>query len=229
MALVVVAVLAAGGCAPEPATDEATAVKGLYEIFGVIAGGVFVLVVGLLAWVTLRYRARQGDEELPKQTRGNVKLEIVWFAIPQVIVVVLFVLSMIAQNEVTAQVEDPDVTIETTAFQWGWRFDYAELGIRVVGTAQDPPELVVPVERDLRFVLLASDVDHNFYVPRFLIKRDVIPGKVNQLEFSIDEPGTYDGLCAEFCGLLHDRMTFTVRAVSPESFEEWVEQEQGDA
>lgn len=216
---------ALGGCAPDPASDRATAVKGLYDIFGVVAIVVFVVVVGLIGWSILRYRARPG-EDLPQQTRGNAKLEIVWFAIPQVIVIVLFVISMLAQNQVNAEVEDPDVTIETVAFQWGWRFSYGEHDITVSGTPEDPPEIVVPVDRELRFSLRASDVNHAFYVPRFLIKRDVIPGKTNQLDLSIDEPGTYEGLCAEFCGLLHDRMRFTVRAVSPASFDAWVEEQE---
>lgn len=217
-----------GGCAPDPASDSATSVKGLYNIFSVVAAGVFLVVVGLIAWAILRYRAKPG-EDLPKQTRGNVKLEIVWFAIPQVIVIGLFAISMLAQNEVNAVVEEPDVTIETVAFQWGWRFDYGEHEVTILGTSEDPPEVVVPVDSDLRFLLRAGDVNHAFYVPRFLIKRDMIPGKTNQLDLSIEEPGTYEGLCAEFCGLLHDRMTFTVRAVSPESFETWVEREREDA
>jgi cytochrome c oxidase subunit 2 len=135
---------------------------------------------------------------------------------------------MLAQNDVNAEVEDPDVTIETTAFQWGWRFEYQEHDITISGTPEDPPEMVVPVDRNLSFILRASDVDHAFYIPRFLIKRDVIPGKTNQLDLSIEEPGVYEGLCAEFCGLLHDRMTFTVRAVSPSEFEDLSQEEQAD-
>lgn len=227
LVVAVVVPLVLGGCAPEPASDRATAVKDLYDVFTVVASGVFVVVVGLIGWAILRYRAKPGDE-LPKQTRGNVKLEIVWFAIPQIIVVVLFVLSMLAQNKVNAEVEDPDVTIETVAFQWGWRFNYADHDVTISGTSEDPPEIVVPVDSELRFTLEASDVDHAFYIPKFLIKRDVIPGRTNQLDLSIEEPGVYEGLCAEFCGLLHDRMTFTVRAVEQDEFDDWVQEEQSD-
>lgn len=194
---------------------------GLYRLFGITAGVIFIIVVGLIGWAIFRYRAKPGDG-LPEQFRGNAKLEILWFAVPQTIVIVLFVLSMLAQNEVNATVGDPDVRIETVAFQWGWRFTYPDAGVTIVGTPQDPAEVVVPIEQDISFELEARDVNHAFYVPRFLIKRDVIPGRVNRIDVRIDEEGTFQGVCAEFCGLLHDRMTFTVRAVSMEGFESWL-------
>ena len=220
------------GCAPEPAGEQAEAIKGLYDIFGVVAAVVFVVVVGLIGVAIVRFRERprddgtQGAGGLPKQTRGNVRLEVLWFAVPQAIVIALFVLSMVTQSDVNAEAEDPDVTIETVAFQWGWRFTYVDQDITVEGRPQDPAEVVVPVDRDLRFDLEAADVDHAFYVPRFLIKRDVIPGRLNHLDVTIDDAGTYKGVCAEYCGVMHDRMTFTVRAVSPESFEQWAENAQ---
>ena len=226
-AVAVAGLLLGAGCAPEPAGEQAEVIKDLYDVFGIVAAVVFVVVVGLIATAIVRFRERPGDEseraDLPEQTRGNVKLEVVWFAVPQIIVVVLFVLSMLAQNDVNAEAEDPDVTVETVAFQWGWRFTYPEHDISIEGTPQEPAQVVVPVDRDLRFELEAADVDHAFYVPKFLIKRDVIPGRLNQLDVTIDETGTYEGVCAEFCGVLHDRMTFTVRAVSPESFERWAD------
>ena len=207
-------------CTPDPVTERGGRVEGLYQLFSVIAVVVFAVVVGLIGWAILRYRSK--DDELPDQFRGNVKLELVWFAIPQVIVIVLFAVSMMTQSEVADEFEDPDVTIESVAFRWGWRFTYADEDVAIVGTAEDPPEIVVPVDQDLAFELKARDVIHNFYVPRFLIKRDMIPGRTNRLDFSVDEPGTYDGLCAEFCGLLHYDMTFTIRAVPADEFEPWL-------
>jgi cytochrome c oxidase subunit II len=202
-------------------------VSDLYRFFGIAAAVIFVVVVGLIGWAIIRYRNKEGDA-LPEQFRGNVKLEILWFAVPQVIVIGLFVASMLTQNQVNATVGDPDVRIETVGFQWGWRFTYPDAGVTIVGTPQDPAEVVVPVGEDISFELEARDVNHAFYVPRFLIKRDVIPGRVNRIDLRLDEAGTYKGACAEFCGLLHDRMTFTVRAVSPDAFDSWLEEQQGD-
>ena len=207
-------------CTPDPVTERGDRVDGLYQLFAIIAVVVFAVVVGLIGWAIVKYRAK--DDELPDQFRGNVKLELVWFAIPQVIVIVLFAVSMLTQSEVADEVEDPDVTIESVAFRWGWRFTYADEDVAITGTAEDPPEIVVPVDRELAFELEARDVIHNFYVPRFLIKRDMIPGRTNRLDLSVDDPGTYDGLCAEFCGLLHSDMTFTIRAVPAEEYETWL-------
>jgi cytochrome c oxidase subunit 2 len=212
-----------GACTPDPATSGGEEVASLYQVFGWIAAVVFALVVGLIGWSIIRYRAK--DDELPEQFRGNVKLEIVWFAIPQIIVIALFAISMVTQTEVVDEVDNPDVTIESVAFRWGWRFTYENEDVSVVGTAEDPPEIVVPVDQQLAFDLEARDVVHNFYVPRFLIKRDMIPGRTNRLDFVIEEPGTYDGLCAEFCGLLHSEMTFTIRAVPETDYESWLSEQ----
>ncbi|HYN37150.1 MAG TPA: cytochrome c oxidase subunit II [Actinomycetota bacterium] len=222
-ALTAVIVLGLTACTPDPATSRGAKVERLYQVFGWIAAVVFAVVVGLIGWSIVRYRAK--DDELPEQFRGNVKLEIVWFAIPQIIVIVLFALSMVTQSEVVDEFEDPDVTIESVAFRWGWRFTYANEDVSVVGTSEDPPEIVVPVDRELAFDLEARDVIHNFYVPRFLIKRDMIPGRTNRLDFSIDEPGIYEGLCAEFCGLLHSEMTFTIRAVPEDDYQSWLSEQ----
>jgi cytochrome c oxidase subunit 2 len=87
--------------------------------------------------------------------------------------------------------------------------------------------LVLPTDTPIRFLLQSPDVVHNFYVPRFMLKRDVVPGRTNVIDVTIDRPGEYRGVCAEFCGLLHDQMNFTVRAVSAPEFETWsTEQEE---
>jgi cytochrome c oxidase subunit 2 len=93
----------------------------------------------------------------------------------------------------------------------------------VIGTPQDPPELVLPVGQTVRIVLTSDDVIHAFYVPGFLFKRDAIPGRVTEFDLIPREEGEFRGFCAEFCGLDHARMTFTVRTVSPEEFEQWLE------
>ena len=108
------------------------------------------------------------------------------------------------------------------AFQWGWRFGYDAYGIEVVGTAYDPPELVVPVGKPIRFRITSRDVVHSFYVPAFLMKRDAIPGRENRIDLTIDRAGRYRGQCAEFCGLLHSQQLFTVLAVDQSSFDAWI-------
>ena len=110
-------------------------------------------------------------------------------------------------------------------FQWQWQFRYLDddsnpdNDYSVVGSPASPPVMVVPVGEPVRLTLMSRDVIHSFFVPQFLIKRDLIPFPEgvtpNKLEFTVSEEGTYHGQCAEFCGDLHAQMTFSVQAMSP--------------
>ena len=211
-------------CVPEPADVQGTSVERLYTIFFIVAAVVFALVAGLITWSLVRYRAKPGDE-LPEQFDRNLKLELTWFAIPLATVVVLFVLSAGVLGEVNAESPDPSVTVNVEGYQWGWRFTYEGSGVEVIGDADDRPEIVLPVGRPLTFTLDSADVVHSFWVPRFLIKRDMVPGQQNSLSLTISDAGVYRGVCTEFCGLLHSKMNFVLRAVPPAQFESWLEEQ----
>lgn len=197
----------------------------LYDLFLYIAAGIFVLVAGLLAYNILRFRDPDPDArteagaELPKQFHTNLKLEIMWFAIPTIIVAFLFVSSIAVLGDVN-EMEDDAVVVEVTAFQWGWRFEYE--GVSLESLPDSPATVVLPVGLPLAFELDSPDVIHNFSVPRFLIKRDVVPGQTNRIDITIDQPGTYRGACAEFCGLLHARMDFDIEAVPVDEWRDWL-------
>ena len=208
-------------CAPEAATREGERVKSLYDTFLVIAAVIFVVTAGLIAWSLIRYRERAAARA-PASWHSNVALEATWFAIPQVLVVVLFVMSLGVMLKIDDTSNDA-LEVGVRSFQWGWRFTYEDDGHEIVSTPQDPARVVLPVGRPIQFSLTSADVVHAFYVTRFLLKRDTIPGREQHLEVTIDDPGTYDGKCAEFCGLLHDRMDFTIEAVAPEDFERWLD------
>lgn len=231
MKVVAVASMAAfaAGCTPDAVDAGGEGTGRLYDIFSAIAAAVFVVTAGLILWSILRYRRRRGDDSLPVQTHSHVALEVVWFAIPQLIVVFLFLISVGALGIVD---RDPPVdedgsgetlVVEVQGFQWGWRFDFPEADVQVVGTAEAPPEIYLPVGIPISFELRSEDVIHSFYVPRFLTKRDVVPGYDNQIEITITEEGTYDGKCAEFCGLLHGEMNFSIVAVNEAEFSDWLE------
>ena len=129
-------------------------------------------------------------------------------------------------NRVTKLTATPDLGVEVTGFQWGWRFRYPAQGITVVGDANKPPTLVLPVGANVRLRLIAADVVHSFFVPQFLVKKDMIPGVDNQLEIRPTQVGHYGGYCAEFCGLDHTRMTFSVEVVTPQQFQAFVAEQQ---
>ena len=212
-------------CAPAAVTEQGGGVRWLYDVFLIVAAVVFGVVSLLIAWSILRYRDRPG---LPVQTHGNVLLELIWWAIPTALVVVLFVLSAGAHGTVTREVTEPAVTVRVQGFQWQWRFVYEGRGVEIVGVPGSPPEIMLPVGQPVAFLLESPDVIHSFYVPRFLLKEDVNPGVQNRIDVTISEEGTYTGQCAEFCGLLHDEMTFTITAVQRDRFEAWLA-EQGEA
>jgi cytochrome c oxidase subunit 2 len=231
-ALLALAVLAAacGMVPPEPHTIQAKEVFWLYNVVLVMGGIVFVGVEGFIVYSVFRYRRR--DDRLPTQVHGNNLVELIWTAIPTVIVLILFVLSTLTLNSISAQAKNPGVTIEVDGFQWQWTFHYLDgdndptNDVSVTGSLETPAQMALPVGEPIKLILVSKDVIHSFYVPAFLVKRDVVPlpeGKApNELEFTISEAGTYAGQCAEFCGDLHARMTFSVLAMSRDKFDAWI-------
>jgi cytochrome c oxidase subunit 2 len=116
------------------------------------------------------------------------------------------------------------VEIGVIGSRWGWTFSYGQAGIVVTGTGIPGPEAVVPADEPVRFVVTATDVIHSFYVPQFLAKYDAVPGRSYTFEATI-RPGTYGGQCAEYCGLLHAEMPFSVHAVPRAEYQAWLLQQ----
>ena len=218
--LAVAVALLAAGCTPQSVTEQGRAIYNLYNLFMYIAAVVFVVVSGLVIWSVVRYRRR--DDELPTQTHGNNRLELLWTAIPAVIVLVLFGFTLRAQDRVLDQSGQADVNVTVTAFQWSWRFSYEGAGAEVVGTPEHIPELVVPVGQRVRVKLVSADVVHSFYVPQSLFKRQAIPGVTNEFDLTFDKTGLFHGQCTQFCGLQHTDMVFRVRVVSQGEYQSWL-------
>lgn len=219
--------LCACGYLPEGATEQGREIHALWRFTFWAALAVAVVVYGLIIWTTVRYRRR--GEGTPPQFRSNIPLEIVYTIIPVLIVGVLFLLTYRTETSVETPAEEPAATVRVEAFNWSWRFTYQDRDVSVYGTPDDPPEMVVPVGEPVRIVLTATDVIHAFFVPEFLFKRDAIPGRTTRFDLRVEEPGVYRGYCAEFCGLDHWRMRFTVRAVAGEDFRSWLEEQAASA
>jgi len=219
--------LAASGCLlpPDPVTETGQDVFNLYLVVLALAAIVFIGVEGFILYAVFRYRRQPGDDVLPEQHHGNTTVEIIWTIIPTVIVLILFTVSVITLGEIEGRSEEPGVTIEVDGFQWQWTFRYPE-GVSQTGTIGNPPTLYVPVGEPVRLILNSLDVNHAFYVPQFLIKRDLIPvgenGEPNELEFVVTEEGTWAGQCAEFCGIAHADMTFVVQAMPRAAYDETI-------
>ena len=210
-----------------PASEQGERINDLYPIVFWIAVAVFVLVEGLLLWIVFRYRQQRNadPDALPPQTHGNNLLEIAWTAIPAIIVTYLFVatLDTLAHVE-NIEPEPQGVVIDVTGFQWQWTFDYPDEGINFTGVGREGPVMGIPIDETVRIRLHSQDVIHSFYVPQFLYKKDVVPGRVNEFDIMIRQPGTYTGQCAEFCGLAHTDMYFTVLAMERADYETWVDE-----
>jgi cytochrome c oxidase subunit II len=223
----------APGIAPvTPVTAQGQFVADFYPVLLAIAIGVFIIVEGLLIWIVLRYRRKPTDTELPPQTHGHNVLEIIWTLIPAIIVTVLFAFTVSALGNIETASnpnDDPALTIDVTGFQWQWTFAYPAQKLSFTGTGKDGPVMVLPINETVRIRLHSSDVIHSFYVPQFDYKKDVVPGRVNQFDVLIQDIGTYSGQCAEFCGLGHADMHFSVQAVSQADFATWVAQQQQPA
>lgn len=223
--------LTAGGCGLVDHAGNRGASEQGREIFDLWRAEVIAaLVVGgivwaLIGWAVLRYR-RRGDA-LPTQRQYVVPLEVAYTIAPVVIVAVIFGFSYVTQRDVDTLDDDPDVVIDVQGFQWQWQFRYVDEGVAVTGLPDDPPVMVLPVDTTVRLRLSSRDVIHSFYVPEFLSKRDVIPGVDNQIDVDVLDEGRYSGVCAEFCGLDHARMTFEVEAVSAKEFERWLAEQRG--
>jgi cytochrome c oxidase subunit 2 len=213
---------------PRGITEQAREMRVLWTWSSVAALTVGVMVWGMIFWVVIVYR-RRGDE-LPKQTKYNLPIEIVYTVLPFLIIAVLFYYTVITQNNVTRTSAKPDAHITVVGFQWNWEFDYTDVRdtqtnefLYTIGSATEIPILVIPVDKKVQFLERSNDVVHSFWVPEFLFKRDVFPGsQVNTFEITATQQGSYVGRCAELCGTYHSQMNFEVRVVSNDDYQRYL-------
>jgi cytochrome c oxidase subunit II len=209
--------------APDPKSTEGESIYSLWQGFFIASIFVALLVWGLIVYSVVRYRRR--DDEIPSQKPYNIPVEVVYTTAPVLIVAVLFGFSVATEGNVTGLDDDPAVRIEVVGFQWSWQFVYPDEGIIVTGEPGEPPEMVIPLDQPTQLELVSTDVNHAFWVPDFLSKRDLIPGVENAITVTPTEVGSYVGRCAEFCGLDHWRMYFSVRVVPQDEYDAWLDEQ----
>ena len=183
-----------------------------------IAALVYLIVAGsLIAFSAFTY--------LLRNTRPALATS---YAYVNPIVALLLGVSVAAPRSVADSDADPVTRIDGVGFQWSWQFVYPDEDVTVTGGPGEPPEMVLPLDEPVELDLVSSDVNHSFWVPDFLSKRDLIQGIDNEITVTATEPGTYTGRCAEFCGLDHWRMYFSVRVVPADEFERWLDEHRAD-
>ncbi len=214
---------------PHPITEQGKTTYDLWlgSVAAALAVGVFVW--GLIFWAVVAFRKK--SEELPRQVRYNLPVEVLYTVVPFVIIAVLFFYTAVGENKVNKLTKNPDVTIGVVGFQWNWQFKYLNDKVQVTGepALNRRAELVLPVGQRVRFIETSPDVIHSFWVPAFLFKRDVVPGRTNSFEVTINTKGTYVGRCAELCGEKHDRMNFSVRVVDANAYRSYIAGLKADA
>ncbi len=240
-------VLALSGCSteevlrfgwPEAITPQGEQMLALWTWSAVASLVVGFVVWGLMFWVIVAYRKR-GDA-LPAQTRFNLPIEILYTVVPFLIIAVLFYYTAVTQNYVNKETKSPDLVVAVTAAKWNWKFGYSDVGgtplstadgkaVETVGSTDVIPVLVLPTGKRIRFTETSNDVIHSFWVPAMLFKRDVIPGRTNSFEVTVEKEGSYVGRCAELCGTYHSNMNFEVRAVSFADYQRFIEQKKAGA
>jgi cytochrome c oxidase subunit 2 len=223
---------------PVASTKEAPYIHDLWMwswLAAIITG---VVVWGLIFYASIRFR-RRSDTEVPVQTRYNLPIEIFYTIAPVMMVIVFFYFTVDTQNKVLHTSAHPDQNVTVVGQQWSWTFNYnlkydddqkkfVDDGdgdiVHEGGTTADRPTLWLVKDKSVTFFLDSPDVIHSFWVPAFLFKMDVVPGRNNHFTLTPNREGTFEGRCAELCGVYHSRMLFNVKVVDQTAYDEHLQQ-----
>ncbi|HUR74901.1 MAG TPA: cytochrome c oxidase subunit II [Sporichthya sp.] len=198
---------------PTPATEESPRILLMWQGSWLAALLTGAVVWSLILWACMFHRKKHADD-IPIQTRYNLPIEALYTILPFVMVVVLFYFTERDESILLDQDRQEAHTVNVVGRQWSWSFNYVDDNAYETGTPGKQPELWLPVNKVIRFELTSADVIHSWWVPNFLFKLDVMPGRTNSFELTPNKLGTFQGKCAELCGRDHSRMFFTVRVVS---------------
>lgn len=198
---------------PESASTLSWKVDAIYFYLSGITLFFALLISAVLVFFVIRYR-RRSPYEIPRPIAGSHKLETLWTIIPFVIAMTIFGWSARVYFE---QYRPPTNAVEiyVVAKQWMWKIQHST-GQREIN------ELHIPVGRKIKLIMTTEDVIHDFFVPAFRIKADVIPGKYTTEWFEATKPGTYHLFCAEYCGMNHSGMIGQVVVMEPREFDNWL-------
>ncbi|TXH43324.1 MAG: cytochrome c oxidase subunit II [Actinobacteria bacterium] len=209
---------------PDGISEQSAITLHFWNGTWIAAFGVGILTWGLMLFASVAYRRRRGDDT-PKQLRYNIPIEVLYTVTPIAMVLALVFFTVRDEAQLTKVSNDQAETVNVTGFRWSWTFYYADQDVYDTGipSLQDEaalPVLWLPVDEKVQFHLGSPDVIHSFWVPDFLFKLDVIPGRDNVFEVTPNEVGTFAGKCAELCGVDHSRMLFNVKVVERAEFDQ---------
>ncbi len=210
---------------PEQASTQAGPIDNLYDILIIVTVPIFVTVSIIVLFSVVNFRMRPGEEQLDgPPIHGNTKLEVVWTAIPAVMLVVLCSYSWVVLNDIE-EAQAGEMRVNVTGQQFAWSFEYPQSDGKPVKSKL----LYLPKDRPVRFYVKALDVIHDFWVPAFRMKVDAVPGIETKYRVTPNRIGTYPVVCAELCGLGHSVMRSTARVVTPANFDKWLAEQKAPA
>ena len=257
VAIVAIGPIVAGSAAadwalnmPEGVTDLSKETYDLHMTVFWWCVGIAVIVFGAMIWSLIMHRKSKGVE--PAKFSHSMKAEVIWTTIPIIILLVMAVPA--AETLIKLEdTRDPDLTIVVTGYQWKWHYRYQSEDVeffstldrtsanaRRKGSGVDPfsvdnyllevdRRLVVPRGEKVRLLITSNDVVHAWWVPELAIKKDAVPGYMNETWFRANETGIYRGQCAELCGMDHGFMPIVVEVVEPEDYTAWLGALKNDA
>ena len=207
-----------------------------HNLILIIITGIVIVVTALLVYAVIAFRQRKNRQ--PATFSHNTMIEVIWTIVPVIILIIIAIPSF-KLLYFEDRIPEPELTIKTTGYQWYWGYEYmdydgleflsypipeADIDVaagqkRLLST--DNP-VVVPVDTNIQLLVTAADVLHAFALPSAGIKKDAVPGRLNETWMRIDKPGTYFGQCSEICGTGHAYMPIEIKAVPREEFDAWV-------
>ncbi len=221
-----------------PSTPVASRILELHNAIMLVCLIIFIVVFSVMFYSLYAHRKSRGHEA--HQFSHNTKLEVVWTVIPFFILVGMAIPStatLLFMEDTT----ESDLTVKVTAYQWKWHYDYLEHDVDFFSNLSTPraqienrePKgenyllevdnpVVLPANRKVRFLLASNDVIHAWWVPKFGVKKDAVPGYINEFWAYVEEPGTYRGQCAELCGKDHGFMPIVAEVLEPAEFDSWL-------
>lgn len=214
--------LLTSGCVKAGISPKSHEVHNLFYIILWLALPVFLFVEGMLLVSVVRFRKRTGDDAEPPQYGGRTRVLYAFFAGPLVIVLILLGFGEATLSKVDHVAAHPTEHVVVTGFQWAWQAEYPKEGVITTGkTLGAPMVMELPVNEQTEITLKSRDVIHEFYVPDLLFMRNAVPGHPNTFTVMPTKVGTYRAQCAQYCGLWHAQMRFTVRVVPRTEFTRW--------
>jgi cytochrome c oxidase subunit 2 len=221
-----------------PATPVMERLYDFHTLLVWIISAISIFVLGLLLYAIVRFR--ESRNPVPSRTTHHTLVEVVWTVVPVLILVVIAIPSLRILYY-SDHVETADMTLKAIGHQWYWSYEYPDHGNFTFDALRKPDEelasgeprllatdlnVVLPVDTNIRLLITADDVLHAWAVPSFGVKRDAVPGRINETWVRIEREGVYYGQCSELCGRDHAFMPIAVEAVSKEKFQQWVSEAQ---